>query len=83
MSKGKYNHMQKINYLHDMTPTPNAFLRHGVYFHFCTCHRPHSEHTNRIAVSVLSEYRNYQVHKTGFETLKVQWKSAVESEVEK
>jgi hypothetical protein len=34
-------------------------------------------------VSVLSEYRNYQVHKTGFETLKVQWKNAVESEVEK
>jgi hypothetical protein len=33
--------------------------------------------------SVLSEYRNYQVLKTGFETLKVQWKIAVESEVEK
>jgi len=81
MNKGKHNHMQKINYLHDIAPTPKASFRHGVYFHFCTCRQSHSVHTNKIA-SVLSENRYYEVLKTGFETLKVQWKIAIESEVE-
>lgn len=75
--------MQKINYLHDMASNSKRIsqarglfpLLYMLSITFCA-------HKNKIAVST-SRIQKLLSLNAGFETLKLQWKIAVESGVEK